>query len=105
MLVHVECQSLDEAREAIGAGADVIMLDNFTPAALRDAARTLKAEREAKGVRENDKRTLIEVSGGLTEDNIEESVCHDVDILSTSAIHQGTGYVDFSLKIQPRHRA
>jgi hypothetical protein len=29
----------------------------------------------------------------------------DIDILSTSAVHQGTGYVDFSLKIQPKNKA
>ncbi|KAK4704917.1 nicotinate-nucleotide pyrophosphorylase (carboxylating), partial [Phenoliferia sp. Uapishka_3] len=105
--VHVECQSLAEAREAVAAGADIIMLDNFTPAELRVAAGELKQDWMNAGGKELDKsgvakRCLIEVSGGLTEENIKESLCADVDIYSTSAIHQGCTTVDFSLKIQPK---
>ncbi|BGP24754.1 nicotinate-nucleotide pyrophosphorylase [Rhodotorula toruloides] len=103
--IHVECQSLAEAREAIAAGADIIMLDNFTPQGIREAAATLKEDWvKQTGGQENGaaKRCLVEVSGGLTEENMEESLCPDVDILSTSAIHQGVSTIDFSLKIQPR---
>ncbi|GAA5840128.1 hypothetical protein JCM9279_002285 [Rhodotorula babjevae] len=108
--IHVECQSLAEAREAIAAGADIVMLDNFTPDGIRDAARALKEDwvRETgEAGREGGvvKRCLIEVSGGLTEENMEESLCPDVDILSTSSIHQGCGIVDFSLKIQQKASA
>ncbi|KAJ5162416.1 hypothetical protein N7492_007808 [Penicillium capsulatum] len=95
--VEVECRSVEEANAAIGAGADVIMLDNFTSDGVRAAARQLKEEWAGK------QRTfLIEVSGGLTEDNAAAFVCPDVDILSTSSIHQGTGIVDFSLKVSLR---
>ncbi|BGO99750.1 Nicotinate-nucleotide pyrophosphorylase [carboxylating] [Rhodotorula toruloides] len=103
--IHVECQSLAEAREAIAAGADIIMLDNFTPQGIREAAAALKEDWvKQTGGQENGaaKRCLVEVSGGLTEENMEESLCPDVDILSTSAIHQGVSTIDFSLKIQPR---
>ncbi|GAA5996588.1 nicotinate-nucleotide diphosphorylase (carboxylating) [Rhodotorula paludigena] len=105
--VHVECQSLAEAREAISAGADIVMLDNFTPQGIADAARALRddwARETGEGARASGvvKRCLVEVSGGLTEENMAESLCPDVDILSTSAIHQGTPIVDFSLKIQKR---
>ncbi len=97
--VEVECQSEIEADEAIGAGADVVMLDNFTPEEMKVAARNLKrkwnAEENGKGRRE----FLIEVSGGLTEENVEGFVCGDVDVISTSSIHQGVKHVDFSLKI------
>ncbi|GAA5820341.1 hypothetical protein JCM11251_005583 [Rhodosporidiobolus azoricus] len=105
--IHVECQSLAEAREAIAAGADIVMLDNFTPEGIREAARALREDWvQALGGREIEekastvKRALVEVSGGLTEENMEEHLCDDVDILSTSSIHQGTPIVDFSLKIQ-----
>ncbi|KAM0791148.1 hypothetical protein ACM66B_005633 [Microbotryomycetes sp. NB124-2] len=107
--VHVECQSLEEAREAIQAGADIVMLDNFTPQGIRDAARELKQDWTSKTAGKDGyesggvvKRCLIEVSGGLTEENMAESLCPDVDILSTSSIHQGTSFVDFSLKVQPK---
>ncbi|KAJ5299363.1 Aldolase-type TIM barrel [Penicillium atrosanguineum] len=95
--VEVECRSVEEANAAIGAGADVIMLDNFTAEGVREAARQLKQEWAGKG-----KAFLIEVSGGLTEENAPAYTCPDVDILSTSSIHQGTGIVDFSLKVSLR---
>ncbi|KAI5198564.1 hypothetical protein AUEXF2481DRAFT_70093 [Aureobasidium subglaciale EXF-2481] len=95
--VEVECQSLDEANQAIEAGADVVMLDNFTPEEMKRAARKIK-ENYGGGVR----GPLVEVSGGLTEDNVEDYVSDDVDIISSSSIHQGTKHVDFSLKIVPK---
>ncbi|KAI5272298.1 nicotinate-nucleotide pyrophosphorylase [Aureobasidium subglaciale] len=95
--VEVECQSLDEANQAIEAGADVVMLDNFTPEEMKRAARKIK-ETYGGGVR----GPLVEVSGGLTEDNVEDYVSDDVDIISSSSIHQGTKHVDFSLKIVPK---
>lgn len=96
--VEVEVGSLREAEVAIEAGTDVIMLDNFTPDGVREAARSLKEEWMGK----KGKTFLIEVSGGLTEDNARDYACPDVDILSTSSIHQGTGIVDFSLKVSLR---
>ncbi|KAJ5594518.1 uncharacterized protein N7459_000726 [Penicillium hispanicum] len=95
--VEVECRSVEEANAAIGAGADVIMLDNFTPEEIREAASHLKAAWAGK-----QRSFLIEVSGGLTEENAAAYACPDVDILSTSTIHQGTSIVDFSLKVSLR---
>ncbi|KAF2862141.1 nicotinate-nucleotide diphosphorylase [Piedraia hortae CBS 480.64] len=92
--VEVECQSEEEANAAIEAGADVVMLDNFSAENVRAASKSLK-DRWGRG------KFLIEVSGGLTEDLVGEYVCDDIDVISTSAIHQGTKHVDFSLKIVP----
>lgn len=92
--VEVEVRSLSEANAAVDAGADVIMLDNFTPAEVRDAARELKQRWKGSG-----RAFLVEVSGGLNEGNAGEFVSEHVDVLSTSSIHQGTGIVDFSLKV------
>jgi len=94
--VEVECLSVEEAHEAAEAGADVVMLDNFTGEGVRIAARSLK---ERWGT-----RLLIEVSGGLTEENVQAFVSKDVDIVSTSSIHQGVKHVDFSLKVVPKHQ-
>ena len=96
--VEVECQSEEEADAAIKAGADVVMLDNFTPEGVRKASKSLK-ERWGRD------RYLIEVSGGLTEDNVADYVCDDIDIISSSSIHQGTKHVDFSLKVVPKEKA
>ncbi|MCJ1410098.1 nicotinate-nucleotide diphosphorylase (carboxylating) [Ptychographa xylographoides] len=75
--VEVECQSEAEAEEAIRGGADVVMLDNFSGDGVKVASKSLK-ERLKKG---EGKEFLIEVSGGLTEDNVEGFVCDDVDII------------------------
>ena len=68
--IEVEVQSEEEADEAIAAGADIVMLDNFTGDGVKVAARSLR-ERWA-GKRE----FLIEVSGGLTADNAESYICN-----------------------------
>lgn len=95
---EVECQSYEEADEAITAGADVVMLDNFNPEGVRECAKKLKD----KWGRGTSARALIEVSGGLTPDNVEAYVCEDVDVISSSSIHQGVKHVDFSLKVIPK---
>ena len=98
--VEVECRSVEEANAAIEAGADVIMLDNFTSDGVRAAAKQLKEE---WAVNNNKKNAFqIEVSGGLTEANAASFTCPDIDILSTSSIHQGVPIVDFSLKVSLR---
>ncbi|KAI1488046.1 Quinolinate phosphoribosyl transferase [Biscogniauxia mediterranea] len=93
--IEVEVQNEEEADEAIAAGADVIMLDNFTAEGVKIAAKSLREK--WKGKRE----FLLEVSGGLREDNVFDYANNDIDIISTSSIHQGTPHVDFSLKIDP----
>ncbi|KAI1032184.1 hypothetical protein LB503_010842 [Fusarium chuoi] len=92
--VEVEVQSEAEADEAIEAGADVVMLDNFTGDGVKVASRSLKERWQGK------RHFLLETSGGLQEDNFEAYLCNDVDILSTSSIHQGVPHIDFSLKIE-----
>ena len=59
--IEVECGSLEDAREAIAAGADIVMLDNFEPKALHEAAKTLKTESP---------HVIIEGSGGITEASV-----------------------------------
>lgn len=94
--IEVECQNEDEANEAIAAGADVIMLDNFTGEGLKVAASNIKARWAGA------KSFLLECSGGLTLANIKTYLSNEIDIYSTSSIHQGVGYVDFSLKIDQK---
>jgi nicotinate-nucleotide pyrophosphorylase (carboxylating) len=70
MKVEVEVQSEQEADEAIGAGADVVMLDNFTGDGVKVAARALKDRWAGK------RSFLLEVSGGLRSDNVAAYVCN-----------------------------
>lgn len=91
--IEVECQSEIEAIEAIQAGADIIMLDNFTSEGLVECAKSLRS-RYPNG------NFLLECSGGLTMENMGTYLCNDIDIYSTSSIHQGVGVIDFSLKLE-----
>jgi nicotinate-nucleotide pyrophosphorylase len=68
--IEVEVQSEEEADEAIAAGADVVMLDNFTGEGVGIAARSLREKWSGK------KQFLLEVSGGLRPDNVEPFVCN-----------------------------
>jgi len=94
LLLDVEVTSEAEADEAIDAGADVIMLDNFEGEALVSTAKRLKERWSGK------RKFLIETSGGIEEGNLKERAISEVDILSTSAVHQSVQHIDFSLKIQ-----
>ena len=76
--IEVECGSLEDAREAIAAGADIVMLDNFEPKALHEAAKTLKTESP---------HIIIEGSGGITETTI-ASYMGMCDLLSEICLHE-----------------
>ncbi|KAM8773050.1 nicotinate-nucleotide pyrophosphorylase [carboxylating]-like isoform 1-T1 [Acanthopagrus schlegelii] len=89
--IEVECCSAEEGREAAGAGADIVMLDNFQPQELHVAAQALKEEFAT---------LLIEASGGVTPGNMATYFSPHVDIISLGCITQGCPVVDFSLKVQ-----
>ncbi|KAI9179065.1 nicotinate-nucleotide diphosphorylase (carboxylating) [Blastocladiella emersonii ATCC 22665] len=89
--IEVECQTIEDAEEAIAAGADIVMLDNFDPAPLRTAAASLKARHP---------HVLIEGSGGITEDTVVSYFSPDVDVLSMGSLTQGVPFIDYSLKIK-----
>jgi len=100
--IDVEVQSLEEARLAIAAGADVVMLDNMQGQDLIEGARTLKKEMQLAAVNGKLPRpTLLESSGGIDITNVAQDghIDNAIDIISTSSIHQSTKHVDFSLKI------
>lgn len=89
--IEVECRDLEEAREAATAGAEIIMLDNFsTPDDLKKAAAQLKAQWP---------HILIEASGGITESTVGNYFSPHVDVVSSGKLTQGYGALDFSLKI------
>jgi nicotinate-nucleotide pyrophosphorylase (carboxylating) len=108
----VEVGSEAEADEAIEAGADIIMLDNMEGNELVSVARTLKDKWRGQ------RKFLFESSGNITEANLREraingkldgsngfhqwltSLIAEIDILSTSAVHQSVQHIDFSLKFQ-----
>ncbi|RKP09928.1 nicotinate-nucleotide pyrophosphorylase [Thamnocephalis sphaerospora] len=100
MNIEVECRSEDEADEAIKAGADIIMLDNFTPDEFKATAKRLHERyNNVIGGAYPKRHFLIEASGGITEENIAQYFSPDVDVISLGAMTQSVPHVDFSLKI------
>ena len=90
--IEVEVGSLDEAIEAIEAGADIIMLDNLTPRQVRSVVDALKK----KGLR---KKVMIEVSGGVTHKNAKQYAAADIDMISIGSLTHSVKAVDMSLAI------
>uniref|UniRef100_A0AAV2LPM9 Nicotinate-nucleotide pyrophosphorylase [carboxylating] n=2 Tax=Knipowitschia caucasica TaxID=637954 RepID=A0AAV2LPM9_KNICA len=88
--VEVECRFVEEGSEAAAAGADIVMLDNFQPQELHAAAQKLKKDFPS---------LLIEASGGVNPDTLQQFCSPHVDIISLGCITQGCPVVDFSLKV------
>ena len=83
--LEVECDRLEQVREALEAGVDVIMLDNMPPAQMREAVAMVAG------------RAKIEASGGIRLDTIREIALTGVDYISTSKITQGAPALDIGL--------
>ncbi|GLB33992.1 hypothetical protein LshimejAT787_0108760 [Lyophyllum shimeji] len=99
LLLDVEVRSEAEADEAIDAGADIIMLDNIEGEQLVEVACRLKEKWKGK------RKFLFETSGNITEANLQERAINQIDILSTSVVHQSVQHIDFSLKLQMPEKA
>ena len=91
-IVEVEVESLEDALKAAKAGADVIMLDNMTPEQITEVLEALKHE----GFRD---KVKIEVSGGITEENIQDYAKLDIDVISLGALTHSVKNFDVSLEI------
>jgi nicotinate-nucleotide pyrophosphorylase (carboxylating) len=83
--IEVEVRDLAEAEEAIAAGADVLLLDNMTPAMLRDVVE------RAGG------RVILEASGNVSEKTIKAIADAGVDYISVGALTHSAPSADFSL--------
>ena len=83
--IEVECDRLEQVREAADAGADVIMLDNIPVAQMPEAVRIVAG------------RAKIEASGGIRIDTIKAIAMTGVDYISTSKITQSAPAVDIGL--------
>lgn len=84
--VEVEVENLDMVKEAVEAGADIIMLDNMTAEEMREAVRLI------------DGRALTECSGNVTKENISNIVDIGVDYVSSGALTHSAPIMDISLK-------
>ena len=86
--IEVEVRNLSELRDAIEAGADIIMLDNMSYDEMREAVKI------------NDGRRLLEASGNVTEENIRDVAETGVDIISLGALTHSVKCFDISMKIK-----
>lgn len=88
--IEIEVESIEDAIIASENGADIIMFDNMSPEQAQNALDALKE----KDLRAN---VLIEISGGITEDNILDYAPLDVDIISLGSLTHATPSLNFSL--------
>lgn len=84
--IEVEVENLHMLREALEAGADIIMLDNMTPEMMKEAVKIV------------DGRAKTECSGNITKENIEKVIDTGVDYISSGALTHSAPILDISLK-------
>ncbi len=93
MEIEVETETLDEVREAVSTGVDIIMLDNMDIAAMKEAVDII---RKGKG------KILIEASGGINLENILDVAATGVDRISIGALTHSPRILDISLEVVSR---
>ncbi len=86
--IEVETRNFDEVKEAVEAGADIIMLDNMTNAQMKECVEYI------------DGRAKTEASGNITLDNIAEVAKTGVDIISLGALTHSVKAFDISMKMR-----
>jgi nicotinate-nucleotide pyrophosphorylase (carboxylating) len=91
--VHVECDRLEQVLEAVGAGADAILLDNMTPEEVRAC---VDAVREVCGA---GRRPLLEVSGGVTLETVARYAATGADLVSSGSLTSSAPVLDIGLDI------
>ena len=91
--IEVEVESLEDMLLAAENGADIIMFDNMPPSKIAKCIELLKK----RGLRD---RVLLEASGGITLDDIEEYAASGVDVISLGALTRNARWIDLSLEIE-----
>jgi len=86
--VEVEVESMDELQQALDAGADIIMLDNFTPAMIELAVAATRG------------KAKLEVSGNMTIEILQEYTKAGVDFISSGALTKHVQAVDLSMRFK-----
>ena len=93
--VEIEVDTLEQLHVALGAGADLVLLDNMPPAVLRDAVLIAEAHRATTG-----KSVILEASGGLTLDNAADIAATGVRYISVGALTHSSSVLDIGLDMQ-----
>jgi nicotinate-nucleotide pyrophosphorylase (carboxylating) len=90
--IEVEAGTLSEVREAVRAGADVILLDNMTPERIRASVAAIGGA------------AVVEVSGGVSLESLGRVALDGVDVVSSGAVTHSAPAADFSLTVLPARR-
>jgi nicotinate-nucleotide pyrophosphorylase (carboxylating) len=85
--VEVEVESIEELKEAIEVGVDIVMLDNMNLKEMKEAVKIGKG------------KVILEASGGITEESLVEVAKTGVDIISMGALTHSVNAMDISLSI------
>ena len=91
--IEVEAESVDQARRAIEAGADIVLLDNFSPDELQTLVENL-ADSRAQATQ----NVLLEASGGITVETVGEYAATGVDIISMGSLTHSADSLDYSFR-------
>jgi nicotinate-nucleotide pyrophosphorylase (carboxylating) len=92
MRIEVEVTDLREAREAMNAAADELLLDNMSPGEMRKVVALAE---------KRDPRPVLEASGGITLENARQVAETGVDYISMGAITHSAPALDMSLEVEP----
>lgn len=92
--IEIEVESAEKALRAVKAGAEILLLDNMQPDEIRDTIRILEEEKCREGI-------VIEVSGGIDEENILHYAIPGVDVISMGCLTHSVKNFDISLDISP----
>ena len=84
--IEVEVENLDMLKEALEAGADIIMLDNMSPEMMKEAVKLTRG------------KAVTECSGNITKENIQTIIDTGVDYVSSGALTHSAPILDISLK-------
>lgn len=84
--IEIEVESMEQVKEAVEAGADIIMLDNMTPEMMKQAVEFI------------DGRAQTECSGNITKENIQKILETGVDFVSSGALTHSAPILDISMK-------
>ncbi|HDS46104.1 MAG TPA: carboxylating nicotinate-nucleotide diphosphorylase [Methanomicrobia archaeon] len=90
--IEIEVETIEDALRAAKLGADIIMLDNMSPAKVRECLQLLNTA----GLRD---RLLIEASGGITQENVREYAATGVDVVSVGRLTYAARSLGFSLHV------
>ncbi len=96
MSVEVEVEDLEQLKDALDADVDIVMLDNMDLPQIERAVKIVKGWQPAKGI----KRPLIEVSGNVTLETVEDIARTGVDRISIGALTHSVKALDISLEIR-----